>query len=44
MQDKKRVSQKNKYSIKNITKGSGFSAFSSALLAIALGLIFGFVI
>jgi simple sugar transport system permease protein len=44
MQDKKSVSQKNKYSIRNLTKGSGFSAFSSALLAIALGLIFGFLV
>ncbi len=30
--------------IKNITKSKGFSSFTSALLAIGLGLIFGFIV
>ncbi len=30
--------------IKNVTKSKGFSAFSSTLLAICLGLIFGFIV
>ena len=34
----------NKFSVKNITKTKGFSSFTAALLAIALGLIFGFII
>ncbi len=39
--------QNNKISsnrVKNITKSKGFSSFTAALLAIALGLIFGFII
>lgn len=35
---------KNKFNIKNITHGRGFSSFSSALMAIFLGLIFGFLV
>lgn len=34
----------NKFSVRNITKTKGFSSFTAALLAIALGLIFGFII
>ena len=34
----------NKFSVKSITKTKGFSSFTAALLAIALGLIFGFII
>lgn len=34
----------NKFSLKSITKTKGFSSFTAALLAIALGLIFGFVV
>ncbi len=34
----------DKLSVKNITKTKGFSSFLAALLAIALGLIFGFII
>ncbi len=34
----------NKFSIKSITKTKGFSSFTAALLAIALGLIFGFIV
>ena len=37
-------SNSNKYSLKSITKSSGFSSFTSALMAIFLGLIFGFII
>jgi simple sugar transport system permease protein len=37
--------QNNKaFTIKNITKSKGFSAFTSALLAIFLGLIIGFIV
>lgn len=39
--------QNNKISsnrVKNITKSKGFSSFTAALLAIALGLLFGFII
>ena len=34
----------NKFSLKSITKTKGFSSFTAALLAIALGLIFGFIV
>lgn len=34
----------NKFSVKSITKTKGFSSFTAALLAIALGLIFGFIV
>lgn len=36
--------KKNKFDIKKITHSSGFSSFSSALMAISLGLIVGFII
>ncbi len=36
--------QINKFSVKSITKTKGFSSFTAALLAIALGLIFGFIV
>ncbi len=39
-----KIINNNKYNIKNITKNSGFSSFTSALMAIFLGLIFGFII
>ena len=42
MQDK--TNNKNKFNLKRITGAKGFSSFTSALLAIALGLIFGFLI
>jgi len=41
MQDKKSPS---KYNIKDIIHGKGFSSFTAALLAIALGLVFGFIV
>ena len=34
----------HKFSFKSITKTKGFSSFTAALLAIALGLIFGFIV
>ncbi len=34
----------NKFSVKHITKTKGFSSFTAALLAIALGLLFGFLV
>lgn len=34
----------SKISLKNVTKSRGFSAFTAALLAIAIGLFFGFVV
>ena len=34
----------NKFSVKHITKTKGFASFTAALLAIALGLIFGFLV
>jgi simple sugar transport system permease protein len=34
----------SKFSVKSITKTKGFSSFTAALLAIALGLVFGFII
>lgn len=33
-----------RFSLKTITKSAGYTAFTSALLAIALGLIFGFIV
>lgn len=36
--------ENNKFSFKSITKTTGFSSFTAALLAIALGLIFGFIV
>ncbi|MBP1754606.1 MAG: ABC-type uncharacterized transport system, permease component [Firmicutes bacterium] len=36
--------QNKTFSLKSITKTKGFSSFTAALLAIALGLIFGFIV
>jgi len=44
MQGKNSSSQKQGFNLKNITHTKGFSAFTSALLAIMLGLIFGFLV
>ncbi|MCF6466640.1 ABC transporter permease [Clostridium sp. Cult2] len=44
MQDKNIISNKNKFDIKKITHSSGFSSFTAALMAIFLGLIFGFLV
>lgn len=44
MQDKNSSFKKQKFNIKRITGLSGFSSFTSALMAIILGLIFGFVV
>ena len=44
MQDKNIISNKNKFDIKRITHSSGFSSFTAALMAIFLGLIFGFLV
>ena len=43
MQDKIN-SNKNKFSFKNLIDTSGFASFSSALMAIILGLVFGFIV
>lgn len=39
-----KLNNKNKFSFKNITSSSGFSSLAAALMAIFLGLIFGFLI
>ncbi len=44
MQDNKKSSQKRGFDFRSITKTKGFSAFTAALLAIALGLIFGLIV
>lgn len=44
MQDKNSSYEKNKFTIKNITNSIGFSSFTSALMAIFLGLVFGFLV
>lgn len=44
MQNNKSSFKGNKFDFKSITKSSGFSSFTSALMAIFLGLIFGFII
>ena len=44
MPDKNSLSNKNKFDLKNITHSVGFSSFSSALMAIVLGLIFGLLV
>ena len=44
MQDKNSSSNKNKFDLKNITHSIGFSSFSSAFMAIVLGLIFGLLV
>lgn len=38
------LNNKNKFNLKNITNSSGFSSLRAALMAIFLGLIFGFII
>ena len=40
----KTVSQKKAFNLKHVLKSKGFSAFSAALLAIFLGLVFGFIV
>ncbi len=44
MQDKNNSSNKNKISFKNIVNSGALSSFSSALMAIAIGLIFGLLV
>ena len=44
MQDRNISNNKNKFSLKTITYSSGFSSFSSTLMAIFLGLVFGFFV
>lgn len=44
MQDKNSSYNKNRFDFKSITHTSGFSSFTSALMAIFLGLIFGFIV
>ena len=44
MQDKTKRSNKKPINLKNITKSKGFTAFTAALLAIFLGLVFGFIV
>ncbi len=44
MQDKNSANKKNKYDFKSIKNVIGFSSFSAALMAIFLGLIFGFLV
>lgn len=44
MQDKKSSLDKNKLNFRNIIQNSNLSSFSSALMAIFLGLIFGFLV
>ena len=44
MQDKNSSSNKNRFNLKNIKDSIGISSFSSALMAIFLGLIFGFLV
>ncbi len=44
MREKDNSSTKNNFNLKKITKLKGFSSFTAALMAIFLGLIFGFII
>jgi len=44
MQDKNNIPNKNKFNLKDITHIAGFSSFTSALMAIVLGLVFGFIV
>lgn len=44
MQSKKSSSRNKGITLKNITESKGFTAFTSVLLAIFLGLIFGFIV
>jgi simple sugar transport system permease protein len=38
------VDKKDRFNLKSITKSKGFSSFTAALMAIFLGLVFGFII
>lgn len=44
MQDNNGIDKKNRFNFKSITKSSGFTSLSSALMAIFLGLVFGFFV
>lgn len=44
MQGKNNTPLKNRFALKDLTRIGGLSAFSSALIAIVLGLIFGFIV
>lgn len=44
MQDKVRSSRKKGFNLKEFTKSKSFAVFTAALLAIVLGLLFGFVV
>lgn len=44
MQEKNNSFNKNKFNLKNMVNSNALSSFSSALMAIAIGLIFGFVV
>ncbi|MBS4025485.1 MAG: ABC transporter permease [Clostridia bacterium] len=44
MKDKKDASSKTKFDLKKITQLKGYSSFTSALMAIFLGLVFGFLV
>ena len=44
MQEKNNSSNKNKLNLKDMINSNALSSFSSALMAIAIGLIFGFLV
>lgn len=44
MQEKNNSFNKNKFNLKNMVNSNALSSFSSALMAIAIGLIFGFLV
>lgn len=44
MQENNNINNKNKFNIGNIIHGSGFSSLTAALMAVFLGLVFGFVV
>ena len=44
MGNKNKLNNKNKFSSKEILGSTGFSSLLSALMAIVLGLIFGFIV
>ena len=44
MQDNKKISNKKPFDLKKIIKSKGFTALTAALLAIFLGLVFGFIV
>lgn len=44
MQDKTKIPNKKPFDLKAVTKSKGFTAFTAALLAIFLGLVFGFIV